>query len=61
MKVDDIVCVCADITRQQIADAIANGTLGKLYNCGLSQYCGSCIYDIIELADDDTDDDNDTS
>lgn len=44
-----IVCHCAEITEQQIIDAIKNENLGELYKSGLSQYCQSCMSEIWDL------------
>ena len=41
--------MCAEITEEEIRDAIVNGALEDLYCEGMMQHCGSCREDIREI------------
>lgn len=45
----ELVCLCAEVTRQQIQDHLEKNDLTSLYTHGMSQYCGSCRDEINEI------------
>ena len=45
----DLVCVCADITRQAIQEAARQDKMADLYEVGMCQWCQSCKAEIEEI------------
>lgn len=44
-----LVCHCADITEEEIKEAIKLDCIEDLYYKGMMQHCGSCREDIREI------------
>ena len=45
----DLICICADITRQEIQDAVRQDKMSELYEAGMCQWCQSCKEEIQEI------------
>ena len=45
----DLVCVCADITRQEIQAAARKDALAELYEMGMCCWCRGCKEEIEEI------------
>ena len=45
----DLVCLCANVTRQEIQAAAKKETITDLYEKGMCQWCRSCREEIEEI------------
>ena len=55
----DLICICADITRQQIQEAARQDNLADLYKSGMCQWCQSCKEEIEEILEEELIQDSD--
>ena len=56
----DLVCVCADITRQEIQEAARQDKMADLYEAGMCQWCQSCKEEIEEILEEELIQDDDS-
>ena len=45
----DLICVCADITREMIQEAAREDRMKELYESGMCQWCQSCKEEIQQI------------